>query len=290
MASAWQKSAVAVIATAVLAGCELGVPHAQTESGHFESSVRLSYALDIPNEGQPPFPVVIFGHGSGPDTKNEKRAWAERLTENGFATFRFDKRGVGDSGGAYQRGYADFELLSADLIAAVDFVRADGRLDPARIGLMGSSQAGWLIPMVATRSPVVDFAMILSGPTVTVAQHNFWANEAADEDLSVDELEKRLAAFEPGAGDFDPRTFIEAMQIPALWLLGREDRIIPALRSAAIVHEIAQSSNKDFAVVVYPDTDHGLRDAETGARIDYWPDLLAWLGDGSTPGTLVDAR
>ena len=284
MTSARIRLTAALLSAAVLAGCEFGIPHAQTEYGFFASSVRLSYALDLPKSGSAPFPVVIFGHGSGPDTKNEKNAWAERLTEQGFATFRFDKRGVGDSEGEYRRGYADFEALSSDLVAAVEFVRAEDRIDPARIGLMGSSQAGWLIPMVATRAPAVDFAVILSGPTVTVAEHNFWANEAADEDLSVDELEVRLSAFEPGEGDFDPRGFIEAMQVPALWLLGREDRIIPSVRSAAIVREIAASSGQPFSVIVYPATDHGLRDAETGDRIDYWPDLLAWLGDGSAPG------
>ena len=59
---------------------------------------------------------------------------------------------MGDSDGVYQRGFADFELLSGDLIAAVDFVAADSRVDRTRIGLMGSSQAGWILPMVAARS------------------------------------------------------------------------------------------------------------------------------------------
>ncbi len=274
----------AALVCVVVTGCEFGVPHAQTESGLFASSVSLSYALDLPRDGTPPFPVVIIGHGSGPDTKNEKIAWAEQLTERGFATFRFDKRGVGDSEGEYRRGYADFEVLSADLVAAVDFVRTDTRLDHDRIGLMGSSQAGWIIPMVATRAPAVDFAMILSGPTVTVAEHNFWASEAANEDLTVEELEVLLDGFEPGPGDFDPRVYIEGLAIPVLWLLGREDRIIPAIRSAAIVGEIATAQARDFSVVMYPHADHGLRDASSGNRIDYWGDLFTWLGDASNPG------
>lgn len=250
-----------------------------TEEGFFYSAdTRLSYALDVPKGGTTPYPVVVFGHGSGPDTKNEKKAWALRLTARGFATFRFDKRGVGDSDGEYRRGYADFERLSGDLVAAVELVAADDRFDPARIGIMGSSQAGWILPMVATRSRDVDYVIILSGPTVTVGQHNFWDDAADDHTLSIDHLGSMLDDFVPAPGDFDPRPFVERMSVPAIWMFGREDRIIPAPQSAEIIREIERTHGYPFTVVTYPNAGHGLRDVETGDRVDYWPELLEWLG------------
>ena len=126
-----------------------------------------------------------------------------------------------------------------DLVAAVEFVVDDPRVDVTRIGLMGSSQAGWILPMVATRSPHVSFVVIRSGPTVTVAQHNYWDQIADDESLTIDQLSAMLEDFELGPGDFDPRPFLEKMTMPSLWLFGRQDRIIPAPRSAQIVEEIA---------------------------------------------------
>jgi hypothetical protein len=139
-------------------------PLASTDEGFFFSGdTRLSYALDIPVEGSAPFPLVVVGHDSSPEDKNSRKEWARRLVETGVAVLRFDKRGVGDSDGEYRRGYADLELLSGDLVSAVDFVANDPRVDIDRIRLLGSRQAGWILPMVATRSPHVAFVILLSG-------------------------------------------------------------------------------------------------------------------------------
>lgn len=262
---------VYLIALAGCSGTALG-PQAQTNEGFFFSgSTRLSYAIDIPTAGSPPYPLVVFGHDSGPNTKNEELGRARRFIDHEVAVFRFDKRGVGDSDGEYRRGFVDLELLSGDLVAAVDFVLQDSRVDPSRIGLVGSSQAGWILPMVATRSPHVSFTILLSAPTVTVAEHNFWAEKADDNDLTISELSELLAEFQPPSGDFDPRPFIEEMTTPALWLLGDQDRIIPARESAAIVREVAEASGRPFTVKVYPNIGHGLH------GIDYWEDLSLWL-------------
>ena len=270
-------------------GRSLG-PSATTEEGFFLSgTMRLSYALDIPVVGSPPYPMVVFGHDSGPNTKNGDKDWARRLVKNGVAVFRFDKRGVGDSDGVYRRGFVDPELLSGDLVAAVDFVTQDIRVDQTRIGLMGSSQAGWIIPMVATRSEYVAFTIVLSGPAVTNRQHNFWAENANDKSLTIAQLSAMLAEYQLPDGDFDPRPFIEEMTAPGLWLLGDQDRIIPARESAQIVRDIAEEFGRPFTVVVYPNAIHGLRQVDGGLfcsisfgtlgcnRIDFWVDLLPWL-------------
>lgn len=285
--SVMRKTMVYWLIAFLTGGCSSALgPEAETEEGFFASGeTNLSYALDIPVVGSAPYPLVVFGHDSGPNTKNEFRASARRLVAHGIATLRFDKRGTGNSDGVYQRGRADFELLTGDLVAAVDLVARDPRVDNSRIGLLGSSQAGWILPMVATRSQAVSFVVILSGPAVTVAQHNFWDAAAADETLSIDHLSTLLEGFDPGPGDFDPRPFIEQMSVPTIWLLGREDRIIPAPRSAEIIREVAQEFNRPFSLILYPDAGHGLRDADSGERIAYWEDLLPWLDEtiGSIP-------
>jgi len=268
-----------VIPLVCLAACSSALgPSADTEEGYFHSgATRLSYALDIPAVGTAPYPLVVIGHDSGPNSKNENKEWARHLTEDGIAVLRFDKRGVGDSEGEYRRGFADFEVLSGDLVAAVEFVVADPRVDPSRVGLIGSSQAGWIIPMVATRSPFVSFAMMLSGPTVTVAEHNYWADIASDESLSIDQLTDMLATFQPGAGDFDPRPFLDDLAVPSIWVFGLQDRIIPAPRSAEIVEEIVTQLGSPFTVLMYPNGNHGLRDDDNGGDLPYWDDLLPWL-------------
>ena len=271
-------------------GSSLGAS-ATTEGGFFLSgTTRLSYALDIPVVGSPPYPMVVFGHDSGPNTKNEDKDWARHLVKNGVAVFRFDKRGVGDSDGVYRRGFVDPELISGDLVAAVEFVAQDVRVDRSRIGLMGSSQAGWIVPMAASRSEYVAFTMILYGPAVTNRQHDYWDVNADDESLTISELSALLADFQPPDGDFDPRPFIEEMTAPGLWLFGDQDRIIPTRESAQIVRDVAEEFGRPFTVVVYPDVKHGLRPVFDSSflcrvsfgtldcdRIDFWVDLLPWL-------------
>lgn len=78
------------------------------------------------------------------------------------------------------------------------------------------------------------------------------------------------------------------MTAPGLWLLGDQDRIIPARESAQIVRNIAGEFGRPFTVVVYPDVKHGLRKVVGGLVcsitlifdfdwIDFWVDLLPWL-------------
>lgn len=71
-----------------LAGCTgtaLG-PGATTDEGFFFSgSTRLSYALDIPTSGSPPYPLIVFGHDSSPEDKTSRRDWARRFVDTGVA-------------------------------------------------------------------------------------------------------------------------------------------------------------------------------------------------------------
>ena len=104
---------VCLVALAGCGGTALG-PSAMTGEGFFLSGpTRLSYALDIPETGSPPYPMVVFGHDSSPEDKNRRKDWARRLVDNGVAVFRFDKRGVGDSGGVYRRGFVTSSCFRA---------------------------------------------------------------------------------------------------------------------------------------------------------------------------------
>ena len=71
-----------------------------TQSGFFiNGDVRLSYRLDLPaRTGR--VPAVVFGHGSGRQSKASCRFLADGFLSRGFATLCYDKRGVGESSAA----------------------------------------------------------------------------------------------------------------------------------------------------------------------------------------------
>ena len=248
-------------------------PFAETEFGYFQSDVQLYYALDLP-EGVNRPPLIVLSHGSGRENAAHNVRFALPLVQRGFAVLRFDKRGVGKSGGELSKASGHMTLQAGDLVAAVDFIKGDSRIDASRIGLMGQSQAGWVVPEAAVRSPDVSFVILTSGPTVTIQQANYWDQIADDKSLSIAELEKIFREFEPsGGGDYDPRPHIEQLLVPGLWIYGEEDRTIPARPSAEILEGLVTTLAKPFTVMILPGDGHSI-------RTNYWPELFDWYDRG----------
>src|SRR5262245_9561670 len=136
--------------------------------------VKLAFTLDVP-AGKPPFPAVVLGHGSGKTTRDQLIWAARRFVQLGFAVLRFDKRGVGESTGTYVFvGTNDspwvFPQLASDVAAGVRFLRTRPEIDGKRIGLLGSSQAGWILPLAARDLGDVAFMVLVSGPVCSVGQ------------------------------------------------------------------------------------------------------------------------
>jgi pimeloyl-ACP methyl ester carboxylesterase len=118
----------------------------------------LAGTLALP-DGEGPAPAVVIASGSGPLDRdsNHKRArfdvgWAlaHALTEAGFATYRYDKRGAGESPGDWRTvGFGD---NVDDLDRALDAVRARPEVDADRVLLAGHSEGALLAAGVAARA------------------------------------------------------------------------------------------------------------------------------------------
>jgi pimeloyl-ACP methyl ester carboxylesterase len=244
--------------------------------------ITLVGRLDLP-EGDGPFPAIVWVHGSGRSTRTEAQRLTNLLTANGFAVLRYDKRGVGQSGGRYTNispgnSIEQLGLLAQDAAAAVDFAASRPEIDTLHIGLFGSSQAGWIIPQAANLTENAKLAVILVGPAVSVGVENMYSNltnenSATITDERLAELSNELAAFHSTPG-FDPRESIAAMSIPALWVLGLRDASIPTVETAAILEEIRAAGGHDFDIHVYPNGTHSLADWQTNEQIPFMEELV----------------
>lgn len=128
--------------------------------------VHLAGTLYLPPGAGGRLPAVVLAHGSGPTTRY-LGPWVTFFVAEGFAVLAFDKRGTGESGGDWQRStYVD---LSADLVAAAEWLSGQESIDATRIGLKTSSQSGWYGPYTVERSEGFAFLIQRAAPAVNIA-------------------------------------------------------------------------------------------------------------------------
>ncbi len=159
-------------------GRTIDAPRVET---HSEEEVRfiskdgtqLAGSLLLPS-GKGPHPAVVFAHGSNAQTRNgyfgNIRFMAEAYARSGIAVLTFDKRGTGRSKGDWET--ANFEILADDVAAGVAFLRTRAEIKADRIGLTGSSQAGWIMAWASTRVPDIRFIQMRSSAPMSVRDAN----------------------------------------------------------------------------------------------------------------------
>lgn len=245
-----------------------------TEVSYESEGVKISAAIWLPNK-QGRHPAIVLGHGSGRSTKENGNNMARHFVEMGFAVLIHDKRGVGKSGGTYvgnnNGSEGNLTLLAKDIAAGVDYLRKRSDIDKDQIGLWGVSQAGWIIPIVTSIQKNIKFTILISGPTVTVGEENYYSDLTGDGsitlELSQQEISQKL--IEKGPYGFNPVPFLKQMNAPGLWLLGDADKSIPIPETVSILDDLIQKSGKDFKYTVFKNANHGLR--ANGQRVkDYW--------------------
>jgi len=129
--------------------------------------VELAGTLIAPSGGGT-HPAIVLVHGSGAENRAYMLPWARFLIRHGIAVLGYDKRGVGQSTGDWNA--ASYDDLAADAGAAVEYLKTRRDIDAAQIGLLGISQAGWIMPLTAVRSKGVAFLISISGGGVTPAE------------------------------------------------------------------------------------------------------------------------
>ncbi|MCU8299700.1 lysophospholipase [Vibrio vulnificus] len=102
--------------------------------------------------------VVLFVSGDGAmpyDAHGYYDAIWQVFLDAGYAVFSWDKPGVGESSGNWlEQSMLDRQ---SEVRAAMDFVKHNYRKEAKTIGLMGFSQAGWVVPALMQDNPEVSF-------------------------------------------------------------------------------------------------------------------------------------
>ncbi len=227
--------------------------------------------------GNGPFPAVVWVHASGEHTRLTWGSEVAAFIQAGIALFSYDKRGVGQSQGECCPGDdGHFNLLTADAAGAVQALRSRAEIAPDEIGLIGPSQAGWIVPRAANESHAA-FVALASGSTLTVGQNQVYEQLAGGENgpsgMPKNEIAERLA--EAGPSGFDPVPDIRRLTVPGLWLYGTADTQVPPEQSIAILNRLKAKGN-DITIVTFPGAGHGLLDTPP-TDPNALPTMVQWI-------------
>ena len=242
---------------------------------------ELVGTLAIP-PGPAPHPAAVWVHGSGESARltYSGAPLVRELVHEGVAVLSYDKRGVGESTGECCPGDSGhFNLLAADAAGALQAVAARPEIDRTRIGFIGASQAGWVVPLAAARGlRPVAFTALVDAPAVSAGEERMYSQMTGEEgghpseESRSDIIEQVRAA---GPSEFDPGPLLEAQRFPSLWLYGAEDHSQPTTLDLEVLARL-RAGNKGVKAIVFPDADHGLLDVPPSDP-DALPTFVRWI-------------
>ncbi len=255
-------------------------------------------------QGRQRHPTIVLVAGSGPIDRDSTVAGiplfaqlAGQLAEQGYVVLRYDKRGVGQSGGRIEtvtlQDYAD------DANAAVRFVSRRRDVDNRRIAVAGHSE-GASVAMLLGREKRVAALVLMSamgttGRELVLEQQQYLLNVAKvpepERSGKVDLQEKILEAAVDEDGwealpaevrplvdtpwyrsllTFNPAEIMPRVRQPVLILQGGLDTQVPPHHAEKLA-EIARARRNapPVEVKLFPSLNHLLAPAETGHVAEY---------------------
>jgi uncharacterized protein len=149
----------------------------------------LAATLTIPEGSIEKYPLVVMVHGSGPTDRDSNakgmpmnifKELSEAVAAEGFASIRYDKRGIGASkGDYYETGVQD---LIDDAQAVLEFAKKHPNIDRENVILLGHSEGSILAPFVNEKVPV-DGIILLAGTAEPLADTMTWQREEIMNDV-----------------------------------------------------------------------------------------------------------
>lgn len=261
--------------------------------------VRLAGSLLLPRSEEP-LPAVIFVHGAGPQTRKSYREVGEFFANQGIAALIYDKRGTGQSRGAYE-SRQPYENLVNDALAGVAFLKQRREIAPSQIGIWGLSQGAYISAAAASRSQDIRFiigagASVADGTKLYYRDNLFRRYRLSDKlrdvaekaQLSLDSLPHNSPGG-LGLSSFAPRSYPRPDEYvhpawshvdqPVLVMWGQLDQHVPVGESVAgLKNSLAQANNEKWTMIILPRASHDLGISETGELHRKWhgyaPDVL----------------
>jgi alpha-beta hydrolase superfamily lysophospholipase len=230
-----------------------------------------------PLNNKPSKGVIIFVHGDGAMSYDAEGYYSivwEQLREHGYSVFSWDKPGIGSSSGNWLK--QSMEDRQNEVLSAVKLIQKKYGFTAKNTGLLGFSQAGWVIPSLASKSNKIGFIIGVGFAENWISQgryHTRIKHETLKKSpqLIQDEIKKFDDEIEKGGLSNDRFEFIlknfksdaaqdyKKINIPALFLWGENDMNVDAKNEYA---KWKDEPRKNITVKLLNNATHGLLNNE----------------------------
>jgi pimeloyl-ACP methyl ester carboxylesterase len=257
------------------------------------------------SQSVPRLPAVVLVGGSGPADRDSLAFGvpilgeiAGALADAGFLVVRYDKRGIGQSGGrAEAASLADY---AEDVRAAVKALADRKDVDPKRLAVVGHGEGGLVALMAAAKEKKIDAAVLvatpgMAGSEIILAQQQRLLNRMSlspeERQAKVDEQKRIFQAAITGKGldqlpaavrrsvdsaEFqsllvsDPAKILKDVHQPLLVVQGELDTQVEP-QNAELLVTLAKQRKKGgpVEIVKVPGVNHLLVTAKTGESDEY---------------------
>lgn len=247
--------------------------HYPSKDGKWTISAFVYVPYNLPRNGE--HPAIVYVHG-GPtaQTMNTFNRFVQYMANQGYIVIAPNYRGSTGYGKEFQQANL-FDMGGGDLqdvLAAADWIKQTGYVDPKKLILMGGSYGGYMTMMGVTKAPELWAAGVPIVPFVN------WFTEIQNEDpvlqqsdlATMGDPEKNKALYE----DRSPINFVDKIKAPLYLLAGGHDPRCPKTEAQQVVDAIKKRGGV-VEYKVYENEGHGFSKVEN--QIDAYKRVADFL-------------
>ncbi len=247
--------------------------HYPSKDGKWTISAFVYVPYNLPRNGQ--HPAIVYVHG-GPtaQTLNIFNRFIQYVANQGYVVIAPNYRGSTGYGKEFQQANL-FDMGGGDLqdvLAAADWIKQTGYVDPKKLILMGGSYGGYLTMMGVTKAPELWAAGVPIVPFVN------WFTEIQNEDPVLQQSDlatmgdpvKNKTLYE----ERSPINFVDQIKAPLYLLAGGNDPRCPKTEAQQVVDAIKKRGGV-VEYKIYENEGHGFARVEN--QIDAYKRVADFL-------------
>ncbi len=222
-------------------------------------------------------PLIVMPHG-GPFGVDDSWFYDEEvqiLAAHGYAVLRVNFRGSSGFGRSFEElGHRQWgKKMQDDVTDATRWAMANGKIDPARICIFGSSYGGYAALMGVVREPDLYRCAV---STVGVTDLNLmrkWGDIQRSES-GRNYLDTQIGKDPVELHEHSPVKHVAKIQVPVLLVHGRHDQRV-SFEHAKAMQEAMAKAGKPLETYFFGNETHGIYDDEN--RKEYYGRVLKFL-------------